>query len=1425
MRRMGECRLFCLLGAMLAATAGVSAGAAEPPEARYGRMLERTGGTDVTLAFDGRAACAIIHPSADPRWRELADRLAEAIQRLGADRVPVVPDAEAVRDRLGPIRADLRGKSLILLGDLNTNRAILPFYASYYTCCDARYPGGAGYELRTIVRPFGWPDNCLVVGGSTWEGCSAGVERLIERLSRRSDGSLPYLLEVKLGDELSRLLAAAPDPESDPCDKGDDASCDTAQCAFTRNAHLYFHTGDELFARRAREAALRFLDCKDDEAGFAVGDYTMETLAAAWRRVSCSPVFSREELVRLDQAVYQTAIEHLNAWYRIRPEQGIGNRHQTTGGLAWYTLLRGIRELCRPDPVAEGFVGQWLADGVAYCDGLLRHYWDDEDDYQSADSAQNAASYALQAGRFEWFTGGLARRAAERLMMTVDNLGWYAGIQGYGDALPGWERFPLDAGMLMGACAFVYQDPSYRWVLKRFPSLNDSWGSLQPWGFHQFAAPDRDAAPPRPDWIAGMRVARFTPYKIDRINSGEFITTSIMDNYRPFGLFARPVSPDLAFDKLCYRAGPDLDDLYLLHQGSAGTTLTTIDMNAIIRCTDGGKLWLVQNTGRRSLYFKNAVYVSNGTNQQPMAPSCELVASADFGDVVVAASRLPDCRGMTWTRNLIVWQDRFFAVVDHLRADQAGQYSLACNWRTPGWATMADDRWQAVQDDVTFTVLPGSLEGVVSDRPMQRDGATRPTTLRENRSLKVQPGDQAVFENVFYVATPRQPRAYELRRLGPGVVLVRDSRDGSLSLAAAGDRGIEADPIRSDAAVVLVTPGDILLVGGSRIAIAKNTWTTDTGRVSLKPEEAARAAAALESLWASAQRPAVTAMRCANAKSVALLGPSPVWQDSGPTVRGGLVDGVRFVKGPNVEGLSLLATDWIMPLLRAEPRLMGRQGSELLKESRQSQASIIPDAEPVLSPLRGSEFTLEMPDKVRIADIDIFGDTRGQTADPLPPGTLRVELTFSNDNFRKDRRIRRFDLPRRSTFHNLYKGHCYLFECYSAQGLDEGAKAVRVRILNGPGDRLVISDVQVRSAGELQRVPVELRCLDLDGDGMDEVLAWSRDGHLTVLQSDGSLAWKRHFPAGILALDASDLDGDRHKEVFVSRLDRAVEVFGSSGSPLWTKDYRLMRGQTGGHYFGDGAAVYGMVAWWPWTSWGPELFFTSYWFTTRLSPEGKVLDVFRRGGHFTQVRAVPAPLPGAGGLAIRSDVPWPGNVPLQWWDVVSGELAWENEIPNGRSVFFELDDYDADGQVEALSASEQGIGLYSPYEPAPHWVHMTDAPPVGVGVVRLAPGEPDTIVYGREDGYIFVMTPSGRLTASTVLDEPLRCLTAAGGDDPTVWVGTRTSLYGLRLADLSMKWRRPGAYQTMTLQRVGANSRILAVTDDGRVEAFDPASR
>ena len=1201
--------------------------AAEQPSGRPpGTMLPPTASTGLALIADGRCQVTIIYPGESKTWPALARQLAGAIEGLGATAVPLVADHEAVPVRLGPLREDLRGRPLILLGDLNTNRAFFAYYASYYTCCDARSPGPDGYELRTVVRPFGWAANTLLVGASNLQGGQAAVARLIQRIKAVGPGptaDLPYLLEVKLGAELTGLVAPAIEAldGSDSHPGGDDA--------FTRNAHLYFYTGDERFARRSRNAAMAAVK---GGVGFPTGDYTMENLAAAWRRVSCSPAFSPADRAAVDAKLYETLGVQAKSWWRIPPERGIGNRHQTTGGLAFWTLTRAMRELANPDPEAARQLDRWQREATAYCDGLLRHYWDDEDDYQSPDSTQNTASYAMQSGRLDWFESGLGRRAAQRLMMTVDNLGWSAGIQGYGDALPGWERFPQDAGMLMGACAFIYQDGGYNWVLERFPMLEDSWGSLQPWGLHQFDTGGRIKAV-QPEWLTGLRVARFTPYKLERINSGEFMTTAIMDNFRPGGLVARPVPAELAFDKLMYRGGVGEGDPYLLLQGSAGSTLTTIDMNSLVRYGDAGKLWLVHNTGRRSLYFKNAIYISNGTNTDPLAPSCELLAQRDDPTAALAVSRLPQSRGMTWTRNLLIAKGRFTAVIDGLRAEQPGRYSLSCAWRTPGFASLEGGRWVARQDDAVFNLLPGSPDGLDSNRPPSGDGATRPTTLRQNRTLEAAPGDQVVFENVFYIDSQRHAQRFETRRVAPGVILVRDAAAGGMFLVAAGDRGIHAPGLDSDALAVLIAPGEVRSVEGRRLTLAELTLDIQAGAVPLQAEQRQRIESALEALWAAT--PAAAPSRPAASQPVlAGAGPQAVWNHAGPATRGSLIDGVRFVSGPQISGLSLLATDGMMPLLRAEPRLMGRQGSELVPVSRAAQAEHAPAAEPALRPLAGAEFTLELPRVAQVAELDVFGDTFGETL-KMPAGTLRLELTFSRDGFQADRRTRRLAVERRPTYHNLYKGHSYLFECYHIGELNEGASAIKARVIDGPSKEWIITDVQVRSAERSGRREAEMRPLDLDGDGNDEILTWTGEGDLVLLRLDGSQQWGKALEPGIAAVDAWDLEHDGRREVFVSRLDRRVDVFNQDGSPRWSKDFSEAQKESGNRFFGDGSLVYGMTVWQPKTAAKPRVLCTSYWYSTWLDTDGRWIDAFRRAGQFTQIRRLPAGLPGAGGMAIR----------------------------------------------------------------------------------------------------------------------------------------------------------------------------------------------
>ena len=162
------------------------------------QVLPRTVRRDTLLL-----EATIVYPAADPAYRALAQTLANAIQQVVGQKPELQADTELMFLRSTPLPERYRQHTLILLGNLNTNRALLPLYARYYCATDATYPGGDGYDLRTIVNPYGTGANVILAGGSSFQGVQHGVERLIGCISATS-GTLPFLLDVELDPALAR---------------------------------------------------------------------------------------------------------------------------------------------------------------------------------------------------------------------------------------------------------------------------------------------------------------------------------------------------------------------------------------------------------------------------------------------------------------------------------------------------------------------------------------------------------------------------------------------------------------------------------------------------------------------------------------------------------------------------------------------------------------------------------------------------------------------------------------------------------------------------------------------------------------------------------------------------------------------------------------------------------------------------------------------------------------------------------------------------------------------------------------------------------------------------------------------------------------------------------------------------------------------
>ncbi len=126
-------------------------------------------------------------------------RLTDGLTAGGADVVALLPE-EATE--AGGLRwtEEALGRTVVVMGGIHTNRAMLALYAHYLSFADADYPGQGGYTIRTISRPFGPGTAAIALEASTPSGETAAARRLVELL----DGGLelPATLEAHLAQDV-----------------------------------------------------------------------------------------------------------------------------------------------------------------------------------------------------------------------------------------------------------------------------------------------------------------------------------------------------------------------------------------------------------------------------------------------------------------------------------------------------------------------------------------------------------------------------------------------------------------------------------------------------------------------------------------------------------------------------------------------------------------------------------------------------------------------------------------------------------------------------------------------------------------------------------------------------------------------------------------------------------------------------------------------------------------------------------------------------------------------------------------------------------------------------------------------------------------------------------------------------------------------
>ena len=144
------CLLACLGGAAM------NAAAAEV-------MLPRTVGRTTTLVDKGKSEAVIVYPSI-AQGRALGAAVQNAVAESTGVMVTLAADTELV-DQIAAWPAEpYRQRPLIVIGNINNNRAMIPLYGNLLAAADADYPGGDGYTVRTAVDPYGAGVNEIVLG-------------------------------------------------------------------------------------------------------------------------------------------------------------------------------------------------------------------------------------------------------------------------------------------------------------------------------------------------------------------------------------------------------------------------------------------------------------------------------------------------------------------------------------------------------------------------------------------------------------------------------------------------------------------------------------------------------------------------------------------------------------------------------------------------------------------------------------------------------------------------------------------------------------------------------------------------------------------------------------------------------------------------------------------------------------------------------------------------------------------------------------------------------------------------------------------------------------------------------------------------------------------------------------------------------------
>ncbi|OIN97772.1 hypothetical protein AUJ66_02290 [Candidatus Desantisbacteria bacterium CG1_02_38_46] len=632
---------------------------------------------------EGKFYSLIVAPK---QLEELANFIQKKIQEYTGVNLEIKLDSLVTEE-------DLKKSNIILLGNLDSGKLAQRLYHHYYIYCDAYFPGGNGYEIRTIYNPFGYGKNIVFIGASEKEGFNLAVDKFLSLLKPGKDfiiepaiivkSSLAGVPSLSKEQEKQYLEDAKKFREGDTFYRGwgMTRNCANIAIGFARN---YYLSGDPRWANLAKERMLAHAVSIRDPKMEALFTFEMWVLLIAWDQIEECPVITDEEREEVVQYFIDYAKATVNCWKMSGPKHReknniyeIPHNHESFSSLGLYFVSEYLLKYYPFVNEAE----YWMKLAQRCFRGQFKSFKPQEDSagYQWLVPFHTMV-YALNSGETEFFENGNAKKIAELGIMCTDNFGWEPR---FGDCGHG---FFSDVGLLriLRMASWYYNDGRLAWMAEKIEKKT----SKHLHNYHSSLA-------------SSVIPEDFIGVKVCPLDKGvyEFFSTKFPD-----AKFNLPY--ENTFDKITFRNGFNPEDEYLLLDGFSSGGHKHLDGNSIIRFAKNKRVFLDEGDYILSApkHHNTMIIIRDGEDE--LIPAvCGLGYLADFPLTGFAQTYLKDYNKVDWYRNIIWNKGEYFLFIDQVKANTPADYLFRTFWRTAGEIHLTNKRFIANQKGGTLSGL------------------------------------------------------------------------------------------------------------------------------------------------------------------------------------------------------------------------------------------------------------------------------------------------------------------------------------------------------------------------------------------------------------------------------------------------------------------------------------------------------------------------------------------------------------------------------------------------------------------------------------------------------------------------------------------------------------------------------------------------